>query len=225
MPATSVKSAWSSGNLVFTASSGHNVTFKGVTKCFNRPTTDAFAVQVKSEFTDTDALHACLEVTTDCHAALTTGGGVNAVQGVSRLAADHTATGGSFCGSYGQFCNNGTLNGAGIMATALYGLIENGGTYTAVNQLSALWLDSHLAQTVTAGSVNFLYITNNGSTTFNSVFKVYPGNKITNLFDIDSTDTGLVSDITAGAATITNWRKVKCSIHGATKYLVVGDVA
>lgn len=195
-------------------------------KVFNRPTADAFALQVKSEFTDTDAGHNCLEVTADWHPSATaTAGGNTAVQGVGRLQASHTMTGGSLIGTYGQVCNLGTMNGAGIMAAGLYGLIEDGGTYTAVGHVAAGWLDSHLARTVTSGSAELLYLTNNGTTTLNSVFFVYPGNKITNLFTIDSTDTGLVSAETAGAASITNWRTIKCSIHGATKYLIVGDAA
>jgi hypothetical protein len=194
-------------------------------KIFNRPTTDAFALQVKSEFSTTNSGHNCIEVTADWKAAGATGGGNTAVQGTSRLAASYTATGGTIIGTYGQFCNLGTLNGSGIMGAGLYGLIEDGGVYTAVSHIASGWLDSHLTKTVSAGNTELLYMSNNGTTTLDSAIYLYPGNKITNLITIDSTDTGLVSAETAGAATITNWRKVKCYIHGATKYLVVGDIA
>ncbi len=162
-------------------------------KIFNRPTTDAFALQVKSEFTDTDAGHNCLEVTADCKAALAAGGGNTAVQGVSRLAATFTATAGTLIGTYGQVCNLGTLNGSGIMLAGIYGLIEDGGTYTAVSHVAAGWFDSHLTKTVSAGSAELLYLTNNGSTTLGQVFFIYPGNKITRLFTIDATYTGMVT--------------------------------
>lgn len=192
----------------------------GVTKLFNRPTTDAFALQVKSEFTDTDAGHNCLEVTADCKAALTTGGGNTAVQGVSRLAATYTATAGTLIGTYGQVCNLGTLNGSGIMLAGLYGLIEDGGVYTAVSHVAAAWLDSHLAKTVTAGESELLYMTNNGATTLKQALYVYAGNKITNLFNIN-TASGMVSANTTGGSTLnfTDWKTIKIVLEGETYYL------
>jgi hypothetical protein len=196
----------------------------GVTKLFNRPTTDVFAVQVKSEFTDTDAGHNCLEVTADWKAAGATGGGNTAVQGVSRLAATYTATGGSIIGTYGQACNLGTLNGSGIMVAGLYGLIEDGGTYTAVSHVAAAWLDSHLDQAVTAGEVELLYMSNNGETTFDQAIYVYAGNKITNLLNIN-TASGMISDNTAAGTTLTftNWRTIKIVIDGTTHYIPVAQ--
>lgn len=193
----------------------------GVTKLFNRPTTDVFALQVKSEFTDTDAGHNCVEVTADCKAALTTGGGNTAIQGTSRLAATYTMTGGSIIGTYGQACNLGTMNGSGIMMAGLYGLIEDGGTYTAVSHVAAAWLDSHLDQTVTAGEVELLYMSNNGDTTFDQAMYIYAGNKITNLFNI-KTASGMVGDNVAGGSTLnfTNYRLIKCVLEDETHYLV-----
>jgi len=194
---------------------------RGISKLFNRPTTDAFALQIKSEFTDTDSGHNCLEVTADCKAALVTGGGNTAVQGVSRLAATYTATGGSLIGTYGQVANNGTVNGSGIMMAGLYGLIEDGGVYTSVSHLSAAWLDSHLDQTVSAGEVELLYMSNNGDTTFDQAMYIYAGNKITNLFNIN-TASGMLADNDAGGSTLdfTNWRTIKIVLEGETYYLV-----
>jgi hypothetical protein len=192
----------------------------GVTKMFNRPTTDAFAVQIKSEFTDTDAGHNCLEVTADCKAALTTGGGNTAIQGVSRLAATYTATAGTIIGTYGQACNLGTMNGSGIMMAALYGIIEDGGTFTAVSHVASAWLDSHLTKSVT-GEHELLYMTNNGSSTMDQAMYVYAGNKITNLLNIN-TASGMVSADNAGGSTLnfTNWKTIKMVLDGETHYLV-----
>ena len=165
----------------------------GMTKLFNRPLTlDAFAVQVKSEVGATSAAaHACIEVTVDWTVSPSSGY-VRAVQGVARLAAAQTMTGGAIEGLYGQFCNLGIINGAGVMCNAIYGLIEDGGTYTAIDHLAAAWLDSHLTKTITAGVVDFLYISNNGSTTFNDVFYIYGGNKISDLFAFDTCGTMIV---------------------------------
>lgn len=167
----------------------------GQTKLFNRQTTagassggnnDPFALQVKSEFADTDAGHACVESTVDWRANGATGGGVRGLQGVGRLASGKTATGGSIIGTYGQAANNGTLNGAGIMMAGIYSLIEDGGTYTAVSHVASLWVDSHLTKTVTAGKANMCYITNNGTTQMDDVFYVYGGDKISRLFSFDT---------------------------------------
>ncbi len=194
-------------------------------KVFNRPTTDAFALQVKSEFTGTATGHNCLEVTADWKGNGAAGGGNVGVCGVSRVAATFTMGGGALIANYGQIQNLGTVDSGVAFLAAQYGLIEDGGTYTAVAHVAAGWFDSHLAQTVTAGQSELLYLTNNGATTLNSVFFIYPGNKISNLFTIDPVDTGLVSAKTAGAATITNWYAVKCNIHGETKYAIFGDIA
>jgi hypothetical protein len=206
---------------VFWDASANTLRTNGIAKFFNRPTTDAFAVQIKSEFTDTDAGHNCLEVTADCKSALATGGGNTAVQGVSRLAATYTATAGTLIGTYGQVCNLGTLNGSGIMLAGLYGIVEDGGTYTAVSHVASCWLDSHLAQTVTAGEHELLYMTNNGATTMDQAIYVYAGNKITNLLNIN-TASGMVSANTAGGSTLnfTNWKTIKIVLEGETYYLV-----
>jgi hypothetical protein len=220
MSVTRVKSEWSGGNLVFTADPTFYVRFKGITKFHNRPTTDAFAVEIKSEFTGTNTGHKCVEVTADWKGNGVAGGGNWAVVGVSRVAADKTMAGGSLIGTYGQVCNNGTINGAGAMVAGLYGLIEDGGTYTAVSHVCSAWLDSHLTKTVSAGNSEILYMTNNGSTTLGNAFYIYAGNKITNLFTID-TAAGMVSDATEADYVFTKTRKIKIVAGGETGYLIM----
>ena len=149
---------------------------------------------------------------------------MRAVQGVARIDAANTITGGSVIGVYGQVALNATAvaNGSGVMMAAMYGLIEDGGTYTAVSHLATAWLDSHLTKTVTAGEVEFLYISNNGSTTFDQVFFIYGGNKITNLFKI-STASGMVGDNNAGDATFADWKAIKVDLDGTTHYLIAAQ--
>ena len=118
-----------------------------------------------------------------------TAGGLRALQGVARLGAGFTATGGTDVGVYAQFCNNGTLNGGSLFPTGIYGLVENGGTWTQVGHLSVAWLDSHLAQTISAGNSYFLNMTNNGTgtpTQFTAAIRIYGGNAITNFLKIDT---------------------------------------
>jgi hypothetical protein len=153
-----------------------------------------------------------------------TAGGLRAVQGVARVGSGFTITGGTDIGVYGQFCNNGTLNGT-TYPTAIYGLIENGGTYTQVSVLSVAWLDSHLAKTISAGDAYFLNITNNAATTvWTAAIHVYGGNNITNFVKID-TASGMVSANDTGGSTIDfdNWKTIKIDIDGTTHYLIAAQ--
>jgi len=128
----------------------------------------------------------------------------------------------SLIGTYGQVANNGTVNGAGIMMAGLYGLVEDGGTYTAVSHVCSLWVDSHLTKTISSGTADLIYATNNGSTTFDNALYVYAGNKITNLFTI-STASGMVGANNAGDATFANWKTIKVNLDGTTHYLIAAQ--
>lgn len=192
-------------------------------KFFNRDagTVDAFCIQVKSEPSSPSALHAMIEGTCDWEPSSTsTAGGVRAVQGVSRLQASKEAGGGSIIGLYGQAANNGTINGSGVMVAAMYGLLEaGGGTYTALSHISACWLDSHLTETIAAGTFDLLYMTNNGETQVDNAFYVYAGNKITNLFNVN-TASGMAA-VTGVCNTAAG--SLKVVVEGETKYLQLYD--
>lgn len=193
----------------------------GVSKVHNRPTTDGYALEVKSEVTSVSGTHFGIETTVDHHPSTATSAlGVRGVGGVCRLAASHTMTSGSVVGTYGQACNLGTLNGSGIMVAGLYGLIEDGGTYTAVSHVAGLWVDSHLTKTVSAGFAELVYLTNNGSTVMQNAIYIYAGNNITNLMTID-TASGMVSDSTTSDYTFTKTRLIKIVAGGETGYIVM----
>jgi len=192
----------------------------GVSKIHNRPSTTGYALEVKSEPNPTTGTHFGIETTVDHIPTASSGMGVRGVGGVCRLAASYTMTSGSVIGTYGQACNLGTLNGSGIMISGIYGLIADGGTYTAVSHVNAAWFDSQLAKTVTAGLSELVYMTNNGSTTLDNAFYIYAGNKITNLFTI-ATASGMVGDNVNGDYTFTATRKVKVNVGGETGYIIV----
>lgn len=200
-----------------TAPSGFAFRWNGMSKFINRPTTDGFVVQIKSEPTGATQTHNGLESTIDWKAAASSGG-MRAVLGVARLASTFTATGGTLIGTYGQVANNGVMNGSGIFMAGLYGLIEDGGTFTAVDHIAAQWLDSHLTKTVSAGKTSFSYITNNGSTTFDQVFYIYGGNKITALLSLD-TVTGMVG---TGGTLGGTLKKIAINIDGTPYFLIAG---
>ena len=197
----------------------------GYLKVHNHATTIGYAIEAKSNFNGTTTAHFGITSTVDYEPTgnTATAGGVQGLQGVGRLAASKIVTGGSIIGTYGQACNLGTINGSGVMVAGLYGLIEDGGTWTACSHVTPCWIDSHLDQTVTAGSFDMCYITNNGATVADNAFYIYAGNNITNLFTID-TASGMVSDSTTADYTFTKTRKIKVVAGGETGYLIMDIV-
>jgi len=195
----------------------------GVAKFHNRPTAANYVVEVKGEPTIITGTHYGIECTVDAKpSASDTGAGIRGGGLIGRLAATYTKTGGSLIGGYSQVCNLGTINGAGVMVAGQYSLIEDGGTYTAVSHLAGLWVDSHLTAAVSAGVKDMIYITNNGTTTFDNALFIYPGNKITNLLTIDSTDTGMVGAKVDADIALAHYRKVNVNVHGEAGWILVG---
>lgn len=197
--------------------------------CHNR-SSQSYAAEIKYDWQATTGTAFGIDCTCEIEPggstpANRTAGGLRAVQGVARVGSGFTITGGGDIGVYGQFCNNGTMNGASTYPTALYGLIENGGTWTQVGVLSVCWLDSHLAKTISAGNSYFLNITNNAATTvWTAAIHVYGGNNITNFVKID-TASGMVSANSSGGSTIdfTNWKTIKIDLDGTTHYLIAAQ--
>lgn len=193
----------------------------GINKFHNHACTEGYAVEIKSDPVSVSGTHFGAEITVDATPATATSQlGTRGVGGIGRLAATYTMTGGSLVGAYGQACNLGTLNGSGVMMAGMYALLEDGGTFTAVSHVSGLWVDSHLDQTITAGKSELIYATNNGDTVLDNALYIYAGNKITNLFTID-TASGMVGDKASGDFTFTATRKVKVNVGGETGYIVV----
>jgi len=208
-------------------SSSDYLDLHGYLKVHNHSTTIGYAIEAKSNFNGTATAHFGIISTVEWEpTGLTaTAGGVQGLHGVARLAATYTITGGSLIGTYGQICNLGTINdsGGGVFAAGMYSLIEDGGVYTAVCHLASLWVDSHLAQAVSAGNYDMCYITNNGLTVAGNVFYIYAGHGITNLFTIDTAD-GMVSASTTADYTFTKTRKIKVVAGGETGYLIMDIV-
>lgn len=230
MSVTNIRSTWVDGNLYFGGSyggysvDGAFVRFKTGVKMHRRPTAEGHAAEVKSEFNATTGSHRCIDSTADWKASPTSGVNIG-VSGVSRIKSTFTSTGGSLQGVYGQAAVNGTVNGSTVHVNAFYGLIEAGGVYTKVNRVAVAWLDSHLASTITSGSSCFLYITNNGSTTYDEAIYIYAGNKITNLFTLNTAGGGLLSASTSGGSTLnfSDYRLIKVDLGGTTHYLVAAQ--
>jgi hypothetical protein len=197
------------------------ITSDGISKVHNHACTEGYALEVKSDPVSVSGTHFGIECTVDATPSTATSAlGTRGIGGIGRLAATYTMTDGSLIGSYGQACNLGTLNGSGIFMAGSYSLLEDGGTFTAVSHVSGLWVDSHLDQTITAGLSELIYASNNGDTVMDNALYIYAGNKITNLFTID-TASGMVGDKASGDFVFTATRKVKVNVGGETGYIIV----
>ena len=193
----------------------------GYVKIHNHETTDGYALEVKSDPVSVSGTHFGVYATMDSNPSTATSAmQLAAVAGVGRLASGHTQTSGTLHGVYAQVCNLGTLNGGPIFASAVYALIEDGGTYTAVSHLAGVMIDSHLDNAVTSGSYEGIFLMNNGNTAMGSALYVLANNNITNLFTIE-TATGMVSDATTSDYTFTKTRLIKVVAGGETGYLVM----
>ena len=233
MPVTLIKSYWSSGNLRFRADPALSFLTNPIlqigessysiqSKFHARPALNGSVVEMRSRPKHLTDVHAGIDADVEWRTdeATITGGRIRSLQGVAHLTSTKTYTGnGGLTGVYGQIRADGTVDGSGIHS-ALEGLLETGGTWTAVSHLAGLWLDSHLAA-VPTGETEFIYISNNGAGTIGQAIYVYGGNEITNLLNLN-TVAGMVSANTAGGGTLnfTDWRTIKCVIEGETYYLV-----
>ena len=151
-----------------------------------------------------------------------TANGLRGLSMTGRLTAGTTISGSAnMIPIYGNLDIDGTINGTGLFAAG-YFVVSAGGTFTAIGHLSSLWVDSHQEGTVT-GEHELVYMTNNGASQMDNAFYIYAGNKITNLFTID-TASGMVSDSTTSDYTFTKTRKVKVVVGAETGYIIVDIV-
>lgn len=196
---------------------------RGQTKLILRPTTEAFGVQIKTEFTGTATEHFANQITADWTAAGVSSGGLRADYALARLAATYTMAGtANLLGAENLLQFDGTVNGSGLHAGNYSAILAGAGTLTAVGHLAARWADSHLAAAPGSGNLSFDYISNNGAAQFGQVWYVYGGDKITNLMALD-TVAGMVAAGGTGAPSGTV-KKIKMLIDGVAYYLVASTI-
>ena len=130
-----------------------------------------------------------------------------AILGVATVAATFTVTGGTLIGTYGQVRADGNVAGNAFMA-GLYGLVEEGGGSITASHVASVWADSHRNTAVT-GNHELFYGSNNGTATMDQAFYIYGGNKISNLFELN-TVTGMTSASNGSGADV----YINCTIDG-----------
>lgn len=204
--------------LVGTTSGTDYFRVKGASKFHNRPlTTNTFAMEVKADVknstgTFTGAIQNTVRSypTTDTTAVTVTGAYFS-----TELHSGDTMTAGYLVGLFAQVANQGTCNGAGIIVTPQWNLMTDNGVFTSISHMCGLWLDSHVTKTITSGSFELLYMTNNASTTMDQAIYLHGNDKITNFITFGSCS-GMVS---ATATTSGSSIKIKI-VNGGTTYYI-----
>ena len=190
---------------------------RGAAKFHNRPlTTNVFAVEIKADTKNSTGVYTgALQVTVREYPTTDTSAvSVNGSDFTTYLHAGDTKTAGYLTSIVAKVENQGTFNGAGIIMTPIYSLIGETGTFTAVNHVCGLWLDSHLDSTITAGSFEMLFMTNNGDTQMDAAMYLIRS-RVTNFV----TFAGSGAMISATAETGGTSKKIKIDIDGTTYYI------
>ncbi|MFH1605035.1 MAG: hypothetical protein ABIH03_14145 [Pseudomonadota bacterium] len=78
-------------------------------------------------------------------------------------------------GVQGRVINSGTYNSSGALIAGVLGQVLDGGTYTKVSMLSAIWADWQNAATVSSGTKNMIYITNNANQVVDNALYIKAG--------------------------------------------------
>ena len=190
---------------------------------------DLSTLEVRGRTTKASALTG-MGIDAECEirpATTATGGYARGAMGVCRIETGKTLAGTFYAtGLYGQWRADGTVNGD-VFASAIYGVIEDGGVYTAVNHLAALWLDNHLDEVVTSGKKSFIYMSNNGGMKFDNAFYIYGGTAaqgIAALFNFDTCTgtSGFVGDKVSADIAYSHYRKLACVIDGVAGWILLG---
>jgi len=151
-------------------------------------------------------------------------GTVRALVGVGDLSAVQTDVGSAqyIVGVHGRAKVSGTAYNSSLFVTGVHGQILDGGTYTKSGHVSAIWADSHLNKTVSAGEYELIYMTHNttnGTTMTSGIYAYLP--YVTNLLKLyGGTVGGMVSAASASALHGTLSKKIKINIDGTTYYLL-----
>lgn len=191
----------------------------GYTKIDYRPTgggTNSYAEQIRFNVGSTSGLVTGLD--NETHLVVDGTTSIRSTQGVAVVDTGYTATGSTLIGTYGQARADGTVAGASFMA-GLYGLIEEGGGAITASHVASVWADSHRNTAVT-GNHELFYGSNNGTATMDQAFYIYGGNKISNLFELN-TVVGMTNAANGSGADV----YINCTIDGVAVRLAAKYVA
>lgn len=231
MPATNIKSYWSSGNLIFAPnnSSVHtqNIQYQGEirelwgtsTSSRNTYTTAVDVVQFFTNNTATSGICTGLDFE---HAIGYQGSSslqATAIRGVLRNLAGNTSTSGYNEGAAGYILMGGTIAGDGHYY-GVRGQVLNGGTWTSCTEVAAGCFEYNNAQAVSSGKTAILLLKNNTSpaTTVDNMIYCYNGQAITYAFEFSTVGT---APVTTGSDSTNVTHKIAVKVGASTGYLHV----
>jgi hypothetical protein len=203
----------------------------GIMKVHNRPVSiDTYALEVKCDYDQASGTgQGALQVSTRVYPDSDTTT-MNAQGGYvqCQLHADDTMTGGAMTGFLAQAHNNGgTLNGSAITVTALRAQLADGGTWTEVDRVSVLHVQSDLDQAVSSGTYNLLYIQNTGTTTAADAIAVEGNDKISAIMTLTNIDGAAAVEngsVLADISGTPNDGYIKVVVEGEDKYIPLYDL-
>lgn len=194
----------------------------GLQKFHAHLTTQSYGMQTRTEYNA--ATGDFFGVDMEAHQAISrTAGGFRALSMCARNVADSTLSGAaSMVAGCFMLDNLGTFNGTGIHC-AVIAKVNEGGTFTAVTHLTSLWVDSNQDGVVT-GQHDLIYATNNGDSVMDQFIYLYGGNKINNLFELNTCGT-MVGDKVDADIAFAHYKKIALTIDGVAYWLVAGTDA
>lgn len=210
-----------------TAGAGRLEVHQGDLKIHNHSISSGFNTEFKCEFTNTTGTLYANHRTTQITANYTgTGASMIGTFNNFYVASGYTVSSAtaSYFATVGQsFLNQGTLNGAGINCGCMWSLIDSGGTWTSIATLRNLWLDTHLASTISSGTFYMLDITVNGTTDPDALIHTSSGDSTNPIFSFGGNEAAAVSLTgTPGAVTgATGW--IKVLMRGTTRYIALAS--
>jgi len=225
------------GDLTFGDASTDTLTVNGEARfnarvrCLNRPlSADGYALEVKTDYDAASGTgQGALQVSTRVYPATDTTT-INAQGGYvqCQLHADDAMTGGAMTGFLAQAHNSGgTLNGAAITVTALRAQLADGGTWTQVSRVSVLHVLSDLAQAVSSGTYNLLFIQNAGTTTAADAIAVDGNDKVSALMTLTNVSGAAAvanGSILNDISSTPNDGYIKVVVEGEDKYIALYDL-
>jgi len=131
-------------------------------------------------------------------------------------------------GVHGRVINSGTCYSSGAIMAGVLGQVLDGGTYTAVSMLNAIWADWQNTATVTAGTKNMVYITNNANQVVDNAFYIKAGigsGTISNLFSLNTLEVndGMVRYQNVYTTHGGTYRNIRILINDTVYWMIVSD--
>jgi len=131
-------------------------------------------------------------------------------------------------GVHGRVINSGTCNDENTILAGVLGQVLNGGTYTEVSMLNSIWADWQNTATVTSGTKNMIYITNNANQVVDNAFYIKAGigsGTISNLFSLNTlgVNDGMVKYQDVKTTHGGTYRNIRILINDTVYWLIVSD--